>query len=91
MRIQRDPNRIPEILALLSCLWQKNQDIRFFQMIFNLQSQYSSQNNDFGKVKGKTNNGIEKHAFDFFYLEDDELIKFLKKELNANEGIFEIR
>ena len=91
MRIQRDPNRIPEILALLSCLWQKKQDIRFFQMIFNLQSQYSSQNNDFGKVKGKTNNGIQKHAFDFFYLEDDEFIEFLKKELNANEGIFEIR
>lgn len=33
---QRDPDRIPEILALIQDHWEKNPDLRFFQLMYNV-------------------------------------------------------
>lgn len=35
----RDPKRIPELLELIQTEWEKNPDLRFFQLINNLTSQ----------------------------------------------------
>lgn len=32
----RDPKRIPELLALIQSEWEKNPDLRFFQLVNNL-------------------------------------------------------
>lgn len=34
--MSRDPDRIPEILALLQDAWETNPDARFFQLLYNV-------------------------------------------------------
>ena len=80
----RDPKRIPEILDLLKQLWEKDQDLRFFQMIYTLQYEYSNQNNNIGKIEIKEELGYSSVGFDFFSVEDEQLIKLLKEKLNKN-------
>jgi uncharacterized protein YihD (DUF1040 family) len=79
----RDPKRIPKILSLLQMIWEQQPDVRFHQLISNLQDEYSKQNNGYGKKEavGDTND------LDFFYLEDEQwedfletIVKNLKKE-----------
>jgi len=53
--IMRDPKRIPEVLAAIREIWEKNPGLRFGQLLLNL-------GNDFN-----------------YYVEDDQLIKTLKK------------
>jgi uncharacterized protein YihD (DUF1040 family) len=79
----RDPKRIPKILSLLQVIWEQQPDVRFHQLISNLQDEYSKQNNGYVKKEaaGDTND------LDFFYLEDEQwedfletIVKNLKKE-----------
>ncbi|MBY6273031.1 MAG: hypothetical protein CW346_12550 [Bacillaceae bacterium] len=79
----RVPKRIPKILSLLQAIWEQQPDVRFHQLISNLQAEYSKQNNRYGKKEaaGDTND------LDFFYLEDEQwedfletIVKNLKKE-----------
>ncbi|MEK4905729.1 hypothetical protein [Niallia sp. FSL M8-0099] len=76
----RDPNRIKRILTLLQKIWEHQADVRFNQLISNLQSLYSQENNSYGRREVYTKNFIdlEKTSYlDFFYLEDDKWEEFL--------------
>jgi hypothetical protein len=78
--IMRDPNRIKRILTLLQKIWEHQADVRFNQLISNLQSLYSQENNSYGRREVYTKNFIdlEKTSYlDFFYLEDDKWEEFL--------------
>lgn len=76
----RDPNRIKKILTLLQHIWEHQTDVRFNQLISNLQSLYSQENNSYGRREVYTKNFIdlEKTSYlDYFYLEDDKWEEFL--------------
>lgn len=78
--IMRDPNRIKRILTLLQKIWEHQTDVRFNQLISNLQSLYSQENNSYGRreVYNKNFIDLEKTSYlDFFYLEDDKWEEFL--------------
>jgi uncharacterized protein YihD (DUF1040 family) len=73
----RDPERIKELLGLLEVIWQRSPDLRFNQLLYNLQSDFSQQNNGAGQVKEVADDGFTKTGFDFFYLKDSDFIEFL--------------
>ena len=78
----RDPDRIPEILELINQIWQRDVDLRFNQLIYILQSEYSSANGGEGKVEEKIDFSFSRVGFDMFNTEDDGFISFLKSKLN---------
>lgn len=85
----RDPNRIKRILTLLQQIWEQQKDVRFNQLLSNLQSLYSQENNSFGRREVYTKNfiDIEKTSYlDFFYLEDDKWEEFLISYLSCIEN-----
>jgi len=61
----KDPDRIDEILKLISEIWHKNPDLRLCQLIENC---FPEQVDDYGL-----------RAVDLYYLEDDELQDRLEK------------
>lgn len=76
----REQARIQRILALLQSIWELQPDLRFNQLVSNLQRMYSSQNDGYGSRKVKEKCGyeeVETSYMDFFYLEDDEWEEFL--------------
>lgn len=77
----RDPDRIKALLSLLEELWLRDVDLRFNQLIYNLQYEFSASNNDIGKVKTIEPDGFEKVGFDLFNLEDEKFINFLKSKI----------
>ncbi len=83
----RDPERIPEILGLINEFWLKYPDLRFNQLIYNLQWDYSQENNGVGHVIEKASDGFERTGFDLFNLEDDDFIKFLKTKRSNEKNI----
>jgi len=42
----RNPNRIPIVLELIKEEWLKDPDLRFFQLVHNLQSQLGNKSGD---------------------------------------------
>jgi hypothetical protein len=63
----RDPKRIPEILDELKGIWGAVPDLRFGQLIINvIGTQILSKEND----------------QQFYYMEDEELIKLFRKYLS---------
>ena len=66
----RPPERIDEILALISEIWKKDPDMRFMQLIYILQVKCAERNNGWGKVKETNKDGFEKVGFDLFHFED---------------------
>jgi len=70
---KREPERIDRILALIKELWLCDMDLRFFQLVFIIQSMYSDANNGFGKVEGMTGLEISKTGYNFSLLEDDQV------------------
>ncbi|WP_066047297.1 hypothetical protein [Robertmurraya korlensis] len=75
-----DPKRIKRILTLLHQIWEHQPDVRFNQLVSNLQSLYSQDNNSYGRREVYTKNSInlEKTSYlDFFYFEDDKWEEFL--------------
>jgi hypothetical protein len=90
----RDPNRIKRILTLLQQIWEQQTDVRFNQLLSNLQSLYSQENNSFGRREVYTKNFIdlEKTSYlDLFYLEDDKWEKFLISHLSSIENEIMLR
>lgn len=77
----RDPKRIKEIFQLLEEYWQKDPDLRFNQMLYNLQWEYSQKNSGIGQIKEIAPDGFVRTGFDFFNLEDDEFINYLKSKV----------
>ena len=83
----RDPYRIHEILKLLEQAWVKDPDLRFNQLIYNLQYGYSQSNGGIGQVKESSTDGFERIGFDLFNLEDDDFINYVQEviENKSNE------
>ncbi|MBY0098692.1 hypothetical protein [Mesobacillus maritimus] len=71
----RDRRRIPRIISLLQKIWEQQHDVRFNQLISNLQSQYSLLNDNYGKKEIDSNRGT---YLDLFFLEDDKWELFLE-------------
>jgi len=83
----RDPARIPIILDLLKQAWEIDEDMRFMQLIFNLQANYSQKNNNIGLVERIDKEGSPARGFDLFNTEDDEIERFLKKYIEERSDI----
>lgn len=70
-------------MSLLQRIWEQQPDVRFNQLISNLQHMYSSQNEGYGqrmtKEKGPLGNVVESSYLDLFYLEDDKWEVFLQR------------
>ncbi|GAB2688611.1 hypothetical protein [Aliiglaciecola aliphaticivorans] len=78
----RDPERITELLELINALWSKSPDLRFNQLIYNLQYGYSQKNSKLGLIKVEDSDGFTRTGFDFFNLEDEAFITYLKEVLS---------
>lgn len=89
----RNPERIDRVLYLIKQLWAKYPDLRFNQMISNLQWNYSSKNNDaykeYSYSKWEQNDVVafkkDVVSVDCFHLEDDKFETFLEEYLKENE------
>lgn len=77
----RNPNRVRVLTSLLEKLWREEPDLRFNQLIYNFQAEYSRKNSNYGLVKEVEVDGFTKTGFDFFSLEDDEFIEYLRHKL----------
>ncbi|EHH2504894.1 TPA: DUF1040 family protein [Vibrio parahaemolyticus] len=77
----RDPKRIETTLSLLKELWSNNTDLRFNQLIYNLQREFSLENDGKGKITEISQEGIQHVGYDLFYIEDDIFIQFLERKL----------
>ena len=73
----RDLKRIDEFLNKIKIIWEKEPDLRFFQLIYIIQSKYSKDNSNFGKIELAEKDGSTKIGYDLFNLEDDEILKYL--------------
>ncbi|MBU2713168.1 hypothetical protein [Zooshikella harenae] len=76
--MMRDPQRIKQVLELINQIWMNSPDLRFNQLIYNLQYDYSHQNGGVGKIQETERDGFVRVGFDLFNVEDDEFIKYLK-------------
>jgi len=74
----RDIKRIDRIHELIKTIWDKYPDMRYFQLIYNLQRKYSNNSSNYGKIVERIDKDFEKVGYDFFNLEDDDLIKYLE-------------
>lgn len=77
----RDLERIDEVLGLIGRIWKKSPDLRFQQLMYILQSEYSETHKGIGKVEGKEIDGFKKVGFDLFNLEDDKFLQYLEFSL----------
>lgn len=77
----RDPKRIETTLLLLKELWSNNTDLRFNQLIYNLQREFSLENDGKGQITEISQEGIQHVGYDLFYIEDDIFIQFLERKL----------
>lgn len=90
----RDPRRIKRILTLFQKIWEYQPDVRFNQLVSNLQSIYSQQHENFGRREVFSREFIEfeKTSYlDFFFLEDDKWEEFLASYLSSIEDAIEQR
>ncbi|WP_413665382.1 hypothetical protein ACG1BZ_09395 [Microbulbifer sp. CNSA002] len=74
----RDPQRIHEVLELLDEIWMRDPDMRFNQLIYNLQRDFSRINGGVGEIREIEKDGFARVGFDLFNLEDDQFISYLK-------------
>ncbi len=81
----RDPKRIEMTLSLLRELWGSNADLRFNQLIYNLQREFSFENEGKGKVTEISQEGCQSVAYDLFSVEDDTFIQFLEAKLTKKQ------
>lgn len=75
----KDINRIDELLSLVATIWEDNQNLRFNQLLWNLQREYKD-----GKYIKKAYvdeigwGTVDVTYPDLFSVEDDDFIEFLK-------------
>lgn len=81
----RDPQRIKEMLELVNQIWLRDPDLRFQQLIYNLQHGYSYKNGEIGQIKEVESDGFTRVGFDLFNVEDDKFLEYLKAVV-ANGG-----
>jgi len=82
----RPRERIVEILDLVNDIWQLDQDMRFLQLIYWLQSAYVSKSGCHGKIQEVESDGFTKTGYDLFHVEDDKFIEFLKQHLEETKS-----
>ena len=82
----RDPERIDDVLDLIDQIWRRYPDLRFQQLMFNLQSEYSQQNDGVGRVERVEEDGFTKVGYDLFNLEDDVFTQFLREKAKSGFG-----
>lgn len=77
----RDEGRINELLELIATIWSRDPDMRFNQLIYMLQSEFSRENGGEGAVEETVDQSYSRVGFDLFGLEDDRFIEFLQKKV----------
>ena len=84
----RDLGRISEILKFLEQAWAKDPDLRFNQLLYNLQYGFSQSNGGVGQVKEVSSDGFERIGFDLFNIEDDDFMNYVRAvvENQSNEN-----
>jgi len=78
----RPVERIDEITELINKIWHKIPDLRYMQLIYILQMEYSTKNGGIGKIEHLGNDNFTSTGYDLFNVEDTKLQKFLKQYLN---------
>lgn len=90
----RSPKRIQEMMSLLTEIWECMPNLRFNQLIHNLQTTFHRKKNK-GVVCWNYEKRIrgflhaDEWAVNLFYVEDDEFMEFLREELKLlkrNDG-----
>ena len=81
----RDPERIKELLNLINEIWSKDPDLRFNQLIYNLQWAYSQKNNELGQIKEVASDGYTRTGFDLFNLEDSDFMSYLQDVVSSGK------
>jgi hypothetical protein len=90
----RNPERIPQVMSLLTLIWDRQPDTRFQQLIHNLQHEYAHKHG----VGQKDNlwekevwRGIESYRkfpiVDLYNLEDEAFIEFLQEKVKECEQL----
>ncbi|MGF1767090.1 DUF1040 family protein [Enterovibrio makurazakiensis] len=83
----RNPERIDEVLDMIGIIWKKNPDIRFQQLIYTLQSEYSYNHNNVGKIESTTPDGFTQIGYDLFNTEDDQFINYLRERIRQGAQV----
>lgn len=83
----REKERINRILSLIENLWVKNQDMRFFQLVSWLESEYTKQRRE-GVIRSDLidrDYGVESRfpLVDLFYVEDSDFEEFLTEVIKG--------
>lgn len=87
----RDPKRIQEMLSLIEEIWQRNPDLRFNQLLYSLQYDYSQKHDGMGLVQEVEADGFTRTGFDLFNLEDSAFIEYLHSVIaNLNNNLKQI-
>ncbi|EGR3402342.1 hypothetical protein DMN98_03450 [Vibrio parahaemolyticus] len=81
----RDPKRIETTLSLLKELWGNSTDLRFNQLVYNLQREFSLENDGKGQITEISQDGIQHVGYDLFYIEDDIFIQFLERKITKQK------
>lgn len=79
----RDTKRISETLELIELIWKKDPDLRFNQLLYSLQSGYSYENDNVGKVEEVIDPSYSRIGFDLFNLEDDLFVSYLRNRVSS--------
>lgn len=88
----RSPKRIKDLISLLYEIWECQSDMRFNQLVHNIQMEFATKNNKgfrnvweredlFGRISF-----IPVCHLDLFYVEDDEFIEFLRQKRDELKG-----
>ena len=81
----RDPERIKKLLNLVNEIWSKDPDLRFNQLIYNLQWGYSQKNGEVGQIKEVETDGYTHTGFDLFNLEDRDFMHYLQDVVSSGK------
>ena len=77
----RPLERIDEISHLIKEIWNEMPGMRYMQLIYVLQSNFSERNYEIGKIEGRGDGTDSRIGFDLFHIEDEELKSFLESFL----------
>ena len=82
----RNIARIESITQKIHKIWTSNPDLRFFQLVYLIQSKYSEANSGYGCIEKTIKDGINMTGYDLFNVEDSEFEMFIDKVLNEGLG-----
>lgn len=79
----RPPERIDEIMELVCQIWKRSPDLRFLQLLYILQYDFSNMNGGRGRVEASEEDaGLKRVGYDLFHTEDKDFLKFLRGYIN---------